>query len=99
MASGRAMQAHVFVFALQFGPTPLEDILDPRRELDAKLLVERTEEAQDLDNFERRLPIEVDRLKLSDDTVHDWLQPTRIFVVEDMLQRSQHKLVLERYAP
>ena len=77
------------MFALQLSPAPRKDILDPRRELQAKLLVERTEEAQNLDDLERRLSIKVDSFEFFDDAVNDRLEPTRILVIEDVLRRSQ----------
>lgn len=78
---------NVFVFALELGPTPIESTFYPRSELDTELFVEGTEEAENLDDLERRLPIEVHCVELFHDLVHKWLHPTGILVVEDVLQK------------
>ncbi len=77
---------YIFVLALEFSPAPLECILHPRRELHAELLVERPEEIQNLNHVECGLSMEVNVLKLFNNSVHERLKTTRILVVEDVLR-------------
>ena len=84
----RPIDTYVFVLAFELGPTPLECIFNPGSELHPKLLVERPEEVENLDHIERRLPVEVDRLELLDNSVHKRLETARVFVVEDMLRAN-----------
>lgn len=81
---------YVFMFALQLGPASFQHVVDPRRELDTKLLVKRPEEAEHLDDLEGGLPIEVDSVERLHDMVHDGLKAPRIFVVEDMLRGCEY---------
>ncbi len=84
------MCTHVFVFALQLGPASLQHVVDPRRELHTKLLVERPEEAKHLDDLESGLPVEVDGVESLHDMVHDGLKASRILVVEDVLWSCEY---------
>lgn len=78
------------MFALQLGPASLQHVVDPRRELDTKLLVKRPEEAEHLDDLEGGLSIEVDGIERLHDMVHDGLKAPRILVVEDMLRGCEN---------
>ena len=73
------------MFAFELCPTPFHCVIDPWGKFDAELFVERPEEVENLDHIERRLPVEVDRLELLDNSVHKRLETARVFVVEDML--------------
>ncbi len=106
-SGGRGRQAHhdlagesedltevgenIFVFALEFGPTPVESIIDPGCELDTALFVEGSEEAEDLDDLERGFAVEVDRAELVHDEVHERLHPAGVLVVEDVLQGNRQR--------
>lgn len=61
------------MFALQLCPAPVQCFLDPWRELEAELFVERPEVVQNLDHVERRLPMEVHILELFHDFVNERL--------------------------
>lgn len=82
---------NIFVFALELGPASAERIFHPRCELDTELLVEGAEEAEDLDDLERRLAVEVDGAELVHDEVYERLDAAGILVVEDVLQGSRQR--------
>ena len=52
------------MLATDFWPTPPEHFVGPCHELPVHLLVEGTEETEDLDNVEGGLGIEIDGLEL-----------------------------------
>lgn len=74
------------MFALQFGPASLQHVVDPWRKLDSELLIEGSEEAENLDDLEGGLPIEVNGPERLHDMVHDRLKAARVLVIEDMLR-------------